>query len=114
MRFNYAIKFVADMNEAVAFYRDKLGLKLKFESPFWSEFETGETSLALHPASAENPAGGVQLGFGVDDLAKFYARRDELGIEFTEAPRDIHGTMIARFRDSEGAEVSLSGAPASS
>ena len=55
MRLNYAIKFVADMDKAIAFYRDTLGLELKFASPFWTEFATGETTLALHPASDENP-----------------------------------------------------------
>jgi lactoylglutathione lyase len=41
----YAIKFVADMDKAVKFYRDVLGLTLKFESSGWSEFVTGETTL---------------------------------------------------------------------
>jgi catechol 2,3-dioxygenase-like lactoylglutathione lyase family enzyme len=50
-QFKYAIKFVADMDKAVKFYRDVLGLQLKFESRGWSEFVTGETTLALHPAS---------------------------------------------------------------
>ncbi|HEV2595218.1 MAG TPA: VOC family protein [Sphingomicrobium sp.] len=45
MRLGYAIKFVDDMDKAVAFYRDTLGLEMKFQSPFWSEFATGETSL---------------------------------------------------------------------
>ena len=36
------IKFVADMDKAVKFYRDVLGLKVKFESPGWSEFVTGK------------------------------------------------------------------------
>jgi catechol 2,3-dioxygenase-like lactoylglutathione lyase family enzyme len=42
----YAIRFVADMDKAVKFYRDVLGLKVKFESPGWSEFVTG-TPLSL-------------------------------------------------------------------
>jgi catechol 2,3-dioxygenase-like lactoylglutathione lyase family enzyme len=46
----YAIKFVGDMDKAVKFHRDVLGLKVKFDSPGWSEFVTGETTLALHPA----------------------------------------------------------------
>ena len=108
MRLNYAIKYVADMDRAVAFYRDTLGLELKFQSPFWTEFATGETTLALHPASDQHPAGAVQLGLGIGDLADFYNRRDELGIGFTQPPTDMHGTMIARFRDCEGAEVSIS------
>ena len=32
---------------AVRFYRNVLGLRLKFESPEWSEFVTGEMTLAL-------------------------------------------------------------------
>lgn len=53
-QFRYVIKFVTDMNKAVKFYRDTLGLQLRFESPGWSEFATGETTLALHPASDKN------------------------------------------------------------
>ena len=110
MRLSYVIKFVSDMDKAIAFYRDTLGLEPKFQSPFWSEFNTGETTLALHPASPENPAGSVQLGLGSDDVAGFYGRREDLGIDFTQPPTDMHGTQIARFRDCEGAEVSISGA----
>jgi catechol 2,3-dioxygenase-like lactoylglutathione lyase family enzyme len=109
MRLNYAIKFVAEMDKAVAFYRDALGLSPKFESPFWSEFDTGETTLALHPASAENPAGGVQLGFTVDSLADFYNRRDELGIAFSQPPHEVHGVHLAVFRDPDGADNSVTG-----
>lgn len=109
MRLNYAIKFVSDMNAAVAFYRDTLGLPLIFQSPFWSEFETGGTKLALHPASEENPAGTVQLGLGTEDIDNFYAAGQAEGIAFTAPPTDMHGTRIARFRDPDGAEISVSG-----
>jgi lactoylglutathione lyase len=109
MRLNYAIKFVSDMNAAIAFYRDTLGLPLIFQSPFWSEFETGGTKLALHPASEENPAGTVQLGLGTEDIDNFYAAGQAEGIAFTAPPTDMHGTRIARFRDPDGAEISVSG-----
>jgi predicted enzyme related to lactoylglutathione lyase len=108
MRLSYAIKFVSDMESAVRFYRDTLGLTLRFESPFWSEFETGETILALHPASDENPAGSVQLGFSVDDVDRFYDSGRAEGLVFTSAPTDMHGSRIARFRDVDGAEISVS------
>lgn len=106
---SYVIKFVADMDAAVAFYRDRLGLAPRFESAFWSEFATGETCLALHPASDANPAGTCQLGFRVDDLAGLYARRDEAGIDFSQAPAMQHGTLLGRIRDSDGADCSISG-----
>ena len=109
MRLNYAIKFVSDMDAAVRFYRDTLGMTLLFQSPFWSEFDTGETKLALHPASEENPAGSVQLGLGVEDLDRFHAEAVANGIIFTSEPREVHGSRIARFRDAEGAEITISG-----
>lgn len=109
MRLTYAIKFVADMDAATAFYRDKLGLTLKFVSPFWTEFDTGETTLALHPASDQNPAGGVQLGFTSEDLDRFYREREATGVRFSSAPAPLHGSVVGRFLDSEGAECSISG-----
>lgn len=109
MRLNYAIKFVSDMDQAVSFYRDKLGLSLKFQSPSWTEFATGETTLALHPASTDNPAGSVQLGLSIEDLANFHSEAQEKGISFTSPPHDVHGTTIARFLDLDGSELSISG-----
>ena len=109
MRLNYAIKFVSDMDDAVRFYRDTLGMTLLFQSPFWSEFDTGETKLALHPASEENPAGSVQLGLEVEDLDRFHHEAIKSGISFTIEPRDMHGSRIARFLDPDCAEISISG-----
>ena len=109
MKLNYAIKYVADMDAAVAFHRDVLSLELKFQSPFWTEFATGETTLALHAASDEHKPGSVQLGFAADDLGEFYGRREELGLSFTQPPTETHGMHIARLRDIDGAETSVSG-----
>jgi catechol 2,3-dioxygenase-like lactoylglutathione lyase family enzyme len=109
MQLTYAIKFVADMDRAVAFHRDTLGLPLKFQTPGWSEFATGQTTLALHAASEKNPAGTVELGYTVEDLKAFYAARAERGVTFAEAPHELHGSLLATFLDSEGAECSISG-----
>jgi len=105
----YTIKYVADMDAAVTFFKEHLRLKVRFTSPYWSEFDTGPTTLALHPASPEHPAGSCQLGFRVADVAAFYAEQRAAGIEFTAPPTPLHGQTIARFRDSEGAECSVSG-----
>ena len=108
-KLTYAIKYVADMDAAVAFYRDKLGLPVRFTSPFWSEFDTGDVTLALHPASDKNPAGGVEIGFTAPDLPAIYAERDVAGLTFVRAPEDEHGTLISQLLDSEGVPISLSG-----
>jgi catechol 2,3-dioxygenase-like lactoylglutathione lyase family enzyme len=105
----YVIKYVADMDRAVRFHRDTLGLPLKFQSPFWTEFSTGDITLALHPASDRNPPGHCQLGFRTDGLSDLYANRDERGLVFSAPPAEQRGALIARLLDSEGAECSVSG-----
>ena len=109
IKLNYAIHFVADMGRAVAFYRDTLGLALKFESPHWTEFATGETTLALHPASPDNPAGTTHLGFGAADVEAFHRALTAQGVRFTRPPTPEHGITLAEFVDSEGARCSVSG-----
>jgi catechol 2,3-dioxygenase-like lactoylglutathione lyase family enzyme len=109
IKLGYAIHFVADMNRAVAFYRDTLGLELRFSSPGWSEFATGPTTLALHPASAENPAGTTHIGLHADDVAGAHRALSAAGVRFTRGPTPEHGVTLAEFVDSEGARVSLSG-----
>jgi predicted enzyme related to lactoylglutathione lyase len=104
------MEFVANMDRAVRFYRDTVGLTLKFESPQWSEFATGDTTLALHPASERNPAGTVQLGFGVDNLQMFYDAMTAKGVTFPVAPKpQDYGGMLAQFENADGALVSVSG-----
>jgi len=110
MKLNYVIKFVADMNRAVKFYRDVLGLALKFESPDWSEFITGETTLALHPASQKNPAGAVELGFTVPDIQNFHQEMKAKGVQFSMPPtKQDYGGLLAQFVDSEGGHCSVAG-----
>jgi predicted enzyme related to lactoylglutathione lyase len=97
------------MDRAVKFYRDVIGLPLKFESPEWSEFSIGETTLAL-PASDKNPAGKLEIGFEVPDLQKFHSEMTAKGVKFPMAPKkQEYGSLLAQFQDSEGASVSVSG-----
>jgi lactoylglutathione lyase len=108
MKLSYVIEFVADMDRAIKFYRDTMGLPLKFQSPGWSEFITGETTLGLHPASENNAAGKIEMGFNVPDLAKFYDEMRANGVKFSMPPtKQDFGGMLARFEDSEGAQVSV-------
>ena len=102
------IKFVTDRNKAVEFYRDTLGLPLRFESPSWSEFATGGTTLALHPASDKNPAGKVEFGFTVADVEAFYRDMSAKGVLFSIPPKkQDFGGLLAQFVDSEDAHCSV-------
>jgi len=106
----YTIKFVSDMNASIAFHSTRLGLKLRFDSPEWSEFETGTTTLALHRASAEHPDGTYQLGFRVADVDHFCADCAAQGVAVTQPPTNLHGHRIAKLRYPDGSEFSVRGA----
>jgi predicted enzyme related to lactoylglutathione lyase len=109
VKLSHVIEFVADMDAGVKFYRDVIGLPLKFQSSEWSEFATGETSLALHPASASKPAGTVELGFHVDDLPAFHQEASAKGVKFSMPPtKQEYGRMLAQFVDADGAHASVS------
>jgi predicted enzyme related to lactoylglutathione lyase len=85
---------------------------LPSDSPVRSEAGSiaGKTkpSGPCHPASQENPAGTVQLGFAVSDVDGFFGQGQQDGLSFTSEQIDVHGTRIARFLDCDGAEVSVS------
>jgi len=107
--FTYAVKFVGDMRAAIRFHTEQLGFKLRFESPDWSELDTGATTVALHKASPENPAGTCQLGFRVDDIDAFVEACRMNGVKVVEEPKPIHGQRIAELADPDGAVFSASG-----
>ena len=117
---DYVMVRVSDMRRSVAFYRDTLGLPLKFESPGWSEFETGATTLALHasapPAAGSQsanqtaPAAGTcALGFSVPDLNSTYVELRGRGARFvvppTEQPNE--GIRLAVCIDPDGFTISF-------
>ena len=117
---DYVMVNVSDMSRSVAFYRDVLGLGLKFESPGWSEFDTGGTTLALHGATrAAGGEGGSQrggpvagtcsLGFSVTDLNRTYAELRERGAQFVMPPTDQvnEGIRLAVCVDPDGLAISF-------
>ena len=108
MKLTYVMKFVSNMDDAVQFFRDTLGLPLKSQSPGWSEFATGSTVLALHPSSERNPPGTVELGFSVDDLQVFHAVMAAKGVRFSMPPKEQDFGSLAQFLDSEGSTCSVS------
>ncbi len=117
MRVNYAIVFVSDMKRAVSFYRDVLGLPLKFESPEWTEFATDGATLALHISECSNPdkdnpqqipAGRCRPGLSVPDLDEFHKRMVEKNVPCIQEPKEIFGARIAQYVDPDGLAISVS------
>jgi catechol 2,3-dioxygenase-like lactoylglutathione lyase family enzyme len=108
MQLAYVMVFVDDMDAGVTYYRDTLGLPLRFASPGWAEFDTGTTTLALHPSSKENPAGMMRLGFQVPDMGACRTRLAERGVTLTGEPVQEHGVLLAEFKGPAGTRYSLS------
>jgi lactoylglutathione lyase len=119
--FSYVIVFVSDMARSVAFYRDVLGLPLRFESDKWTEFETPGTTLALHLADAPSgaaisadaiPAGQCHLGFSVDDLDAFHQEMVAKGVPCLQPPQEEDfGGRLAGYADPDGQAIWVSEGP---
>ena len=109
MRVNYAIVFVSDMARSVAFYRDVMGLPLRFETPQWSEFATDGATLALH---LEAIGGRCRPGLCVPNLAEFHERMTNAGWNCVQPPTEVFGTRIAQYLDPDGLAVSVAEAAA--
>jgi lactoylglutathione lyase len=107
---SHAIIFVSDMARSIAFYRDVLGLPVRFESPKWTEFETPGSTLALHlangtsPASSgTTPAGVCHLGFTVEDLDAFHREMIAKGVICLQPPEEEDfGGRLAGYADPDG------------
>jgi lactoylglutathione lyase len=116
---DYTMVVVSDMERSVEFYRDKLGISLKFQSPDWTEFATGTTTLALHgggvpgqqqPAGDPSKAAGAcSIGFNVDDVDKTYEELKDKGIRFVMPPtqREGEGIKLAVAIDPDGLPISF-------
>ena len=116
MRVNYAIVSVSDLGRSMAFYRDVLGLPLRFESPGWSEFATEGATLALHVGRGsgperedprETPAGRCRPGFSVPDLDAFHRRMTERNVPCVQEPREVFGARVAQYLDPDGLVISV-------
>ena len=116
---DYTMVIVSDMKRSVEFYRDKLGIPLKFESPEWTEFATGTNTLALHAGGIAREyqdtgdqskvAGTCSIGFNVEDVDKTYEELKAKGITFVMPPTQREGEAIklAVALDPDGLPVSF-------
>ena len=98
-----------DMDRAVAFWRDTVGLTLGFASPHWSELRHGDAVVALHGGGdgSFKPTG---LGFQVDDIDAAVAQFAAGGAEVRLPPTAREGEPIklAELTDPEGNGFSVS------
>lgn len=105
---------VQDLDRAVAYYRDVVGLHFLFRAPAVACFGLAGVRLLLERAEAADPApAGTVLYFDVDDLDAHFARLVAGGAEALRAPHRVahlgeHDLWMAFFRDPDGNVFALS------
>jgi predicted enzyme related to lactoylglutathione lyase len=102
--------WVSDMDRAVSFYRDRLGLELRMRhESTWAEFEAGGIRIGLHGAGGEHPTphGGTAV-FLVEDLDLARAWLEERGVVFDAHLGEVPGlARYASFEDPDGNSMQL-------
>ena len=98
---------VTDMDRAVKFYTDILGLKLmqRFGN-HWASVAAGQLAIGLHPATGQNPAGrdgsttiGLMVEGKIDDAVSTLRQR---GVKFRGAVAEDDGGRFVYFEDPDG------------
>ncbi len=104
---------VHDLEKAVRFYRDVLGMRFLYEYPGLAFFDCAGVRLMLsRPETAEFDRPGSVIYFRVADLPTVFETLTQRGVEFVEKPNLVahmpdHDLWIAVFRDLDGNNLAL-------
>ena len=104
---------VRDLERAVAFYRDALGMTFLFRAPpGLAFFDCGGVRLMLSPAEGDGASGNSIIYYAVDDISAAHATLAGRGVRFGGEPHLIarmpdHDLWLAEFRDSEDNTLAL-------
>jgi catechol 2,3-dioxygenase-like lactoylglutathione lyase family enzyme len=93
-----------DMDAAVAFYRDVVGLELvRRDGDAWAQFEAGPVRFALHGTEDEAAGRSGTVVFRVEDLEAARWDLEQRGARFEEQVGEVGGfARFATFRDPDG------------
>jgi catechol 2,3-dioxygenase-like lactoylglutathione lyase family enzyme len=104
---------VRDLQQSLAFYRDKLGLKVKMQEAQLALLDAGPITLGLSPGHVRlSPQvnGATEIVFRVDDVRAVRRALIDRGVVFMNEPRQVTPTdWAAHFRDPDGHLLSLFG-----
>jgi len=87
--------YVRDLEAAVEFFRDRLGIPLEQHDSTWTEAALGELRFALHAwheGAPEPGSGGVNISFAVDDVDEAANRLREAGVEVGPVAHEEYGS----------------------
>lgn len=105
---------VDELERAVAFYQDVLGLKFLFKAPpQMAFFQCGDVRLLVGETPAGQPVQrGSAIYFQVRDIQGVFGTLNERGVTFQAVPHVVHRTpefqlWLAEFRDPDGNPLAL-------
>ena len=104
---------VSDMDRAVAFYKDMLGLPLGFTyEGMWAEFSAGDDTVALMRKSDDSgdsraPAPRDHLALSVEDVEQAVEELKAKGVEILSGPDDTPVCHIATLADPGGNKIAI-------
>lgn len=102
---------VADLNRAVEFYGQVLGLQMKYRFGDYAGFDCGGVELGLKTwGERDAPRKGEPcVNFLVDNVDEAFRALTEKGVRFTKEPGEAHwGARYALFEDPDGHELQIS------
>jgi len=105
-----AIVNTREIAAAKSFYHHVLGLRVAEDSPYWTEFDTGPTRLALHPHPTRGTrpyARPLAFGFAVPGLMDWAEKARGRGLRFATVPRDEDWGLFSDVVDPDGNEVTF-------
>lgn len=100
---------VQDMDRAMRFYGDVLGMRVQQEEEDFAVFSEGiGLMLSPEPLPIDNlNLNAVMVTLKVGDVHAAYHELIDRGVAFFVLPTDVGGAMVASFRDSEGNVLQL-------
>lgn len=102
------VLYVRDMNRAISFFRDALGLELRLESTHWTTFDAGACSLAIHVTDRRKQGiGEPDPTFLVADADAERERLAALGVQVSELRQPAAGVRVFDLRDPDGNRLSI-------
>ncbi len=117
---DYIVLIVEQLERALGFYVELLGLSLGHRSGPYAQLDTGATRLALYERAAmadtlgrvlrapAPDAPGFELGFKVSDVDAIFSALSKRGVPVITPPTDRHwGQRTAYVQDPDGHLIEL-------
>jgi catechol 2,3-dioxygenase-like lactoylglutathione lyase family enzyme len=114
VKVSHVILRVTDMQRAVTFYEDAVGLEVLARSDLFAFLDAGSIHVALNIGDPPDPSTTTEIVLEVDDVIEGYHRMADRGVPFEIEPRVVTADgarelHAAHFRDPDGHLWSITG-----